>query len=69
MLYPITGPFTSMVLALQDIQAVALMLCKMAFWLSYKVVVLHSDNSSAEAYLCNQGNIASLFLSRLACSI
>ena len=41
--------------ALQEFQAVAIMLCRMAFWLSGKVVALHLDNSTAKAYLCNQG--------------
>ena len=31
--------------------------------------VLHLDNSTAEAYLCNQGCTVSSFLSRLACQI
>ena len=42
------------------------MLCKVAFWLSGKVVALHLDNSTAKAYLCNQDGTASTFLSRLA---
>ena len=41
--------------ALQELQAFALVLCKMAFWLSSKVVALHLNNS-------NQGGTASLFL-------
>ena len=56
-------------IALQDLQAVAIMLPKMAFWLSGKVVALHLDNSMATAYLCNQGGTVSPFLSRLACQI
>ena len=39
-------------IALQEIQAVALMLYKMAFWFSGKVFALHLDNNTAEAYLC-----------------
>ena len=54
-------------IALQELQAVAMMLCRMAFCLSGKVVALLSDNSTAKAYLCNQGGTASPFLSRLAC--
>ena len=46
-----------------------MMLCRMAFHLSGKVVVLHLDNSTAKAYLCNQGGTVSPFLSRLACWI
>ena len=41
----------------------------MAFCLSGKVVALHLDNSTAKAYLCNQGGTVSPFLSRLACWI
>ena len=41
-------------IALQELQAVAIMLCRMAFHLSGKVVALHLDNSTAKAYLCNQ---------------
>ena len=41
-----------------ELQAVILMLHKMAF-----------DFSTAKAYLCNQGGTASLFLLRLACHI
>ena len=56
-------------IAFQELQAVAMMLCRMAFCLSGKVVVLHLDNSTAKAYLCNQGGTVSPFLSRLACWI
>ena len=45
------------------------MLHRIAFCLSGKVVVLHLDNSTAKAYLCNQGDTVSPFLSRLACQI
>ena len=45
------------------------MLHRMAFRLSGKVVALHLDNSTAKAYLCNQGGTVSPFLSRLACGI
>ena len=41
----------------------------MAFYLSGKVVALNLDNSTAKAYLCNQGGTVSPFLSRLACQI
>ena len=44
-----------------------MMLCRMAFCLSGKVVTLHLDNSTATAHLCNQGGTVSPFLSRLAC--
>ena len=39
--------------ALQELQAVALMLQKMAFCLSIKMVALHLDSSTAKAFLCN----------------
>ena len=45
------------------------MLHRMAFHLSGKVVALHLDNSTAKAYLCNQGGTVSSFLSRLTCWI
>ena len=45
------------------------MLHRMALHLSGKVVALYLDNSTAKAYLCNQGGTVSPFLSRLACQI
>ena len=54
-------------IALQELQA--MMLHRMAFNLSGKVVALHLDNSTAKAYLCNQGGTVSPFPSRLACQI
>ena len=56
-------------IALQEFQAIAMMLCRMAFCLFGKVVALHLDNSTAKVYLCNQGGTVSPFLSRLACWI
>ena len=56
-------------IALQELQAVAIMLHRMAFCLSGKVVALHLDNSTVKAYLCNQGGTVSPFLSRLPCQI
>ena len=53
-------------IALQERQAVAIMLHRMAFCPSGKVVALHLDNSTAKAYLCNQGGTVCPFLSRLA---
>ena len=64
-----SGSLSRAHIALQEIQAVAIMLCRMAFCLSGKVVTLHLDNSTAKAYLCNQGGTVSPFLSRLACQI
>ena len=40
-------------IALQELQAIAMMLHRMAFHLSGNVVALHLDNSTAKAYLCN----------------
>ena len=56
-------------IALQQLQAVAVMLHRMAFCLSGKVVALHLDNSTTKVYLCNQCGTVSSFLSRLACQI
>ena len=50
-------------------QAVAMMLCRMTFQVYGKLVALHSVNSTAKAYLCNQVGRVSPFLSRLACQI
>ena len=55
--------------ALQELQSITMMLHRMSFCLSGKVVALHLDNSIAKAYLCNQGGTVSHFLSRLACWI
>ena len=49
-------------IALQELKAIAMMLCRMAFHLSGKMVALHLDNSTAEACLCNQGGTVSPFL-------
>ena len=64
-----SGSLSRAHIALQELQAVAIMLHRMAFHLSGKVVALHLDNSTAKAYLCNQGCKVSSFLSRLACWI
>ena len=64
-----SGSLSRAHIALQELQAVAVMICRMAFCLSGKVVALHLDNSTAKAYLCNQGGTVSPFLSRLACWI
>ena len=72
-LYQLVDPFQVLYagahIALQELQAIAMMLCRMAFCLSGKVVALHLDNNTAKAYLCNQGGTVSPFLSRLACWI
>ena len=64
-----SGSLSRAHVALQELQAVAIMLHRMAFHLSGKVVALHLDNSTAKAYLCNHGGTVSPFLSRLACQI
>ena len=46
-----------------------MMLYRMSFHSYGKVVALHLDNSTANAYLCNEGGTVSPFLSRLACWI
>ena len=56
-------------IALQELQAVAMILSRMVFWLSGMVFAFHLDNCSTKAYLCNQGGTVSPFLSRLACWI
>ena len=64
-----SGSLSRAHIALQELQVVAIMLCRMTFHLSGKVVALHLDNNTAKAYLCNQGGTVSPFLSRLACQI
>ena len=56
-------------IALQEAQAIAMMLHRMVFYLSVRVVALHLDNSTTKAYLCNQGGTVPPFLSRLVCWI
>ena len=56
-------------IALQELQAVAMMLHRIAFCLSGKVFALHLDNITVKAYLCNQDGTVYPFLSRLACQI
>ena len=56
-------------ITLQELQAISMMLYRMAFHLSSEVVALHLDNSTAKAYMCNQGGTVSPFISKLACQI
>ena len=53
----VSGPWSGSMcrahIALQELQAVAMVLCRMAFHLSGKVVALHLDSSTAKVYLCN----------------
>ena len=48
-----SGSLSRAHIALQELQAVAIMFHRMAFHLSGKVVALHLDNSTAKAYVCN----------------
>ena len=50
-----SGSMCKVHIVLQELQAVAIMLHIMAFQLSIKLVALHLNNSTANAYLCNQG--------------
>ena len=56
-------------IALQKLQAITLMLCRMAFSLCGKVDTLHLGNNSAITYLYNLGDMLHLFLFKLACYI
>ena len=49
--------------ALQELQVVGLILHKIAFWLSGKVVALYLENNTTKTYLCNKGGTAFHFLS------
>ena len=46
---------------MQELQADGLMIPKMAFQLSGKLLALHLDNNNSKAYLGNQGGTASTF--------
>ena len=63
---PRSGSMHSVYTALQELQAITLILHRMAFCLSGKVV-LQLDNSTAKASLCNQGGTVQFSLSSLAC--
>ena len=69
----VSGPWSGSMcrahIALQELQAIAMMLHRMSFCLFGKVVALHLENSTAKAYLCNQGGRVSSFVSSLACWI
>ena len=61
-----SGSMCRVHIALQEFQAVAMILCRMAFCLSGNVVVaLYLENSMTHAYLCNQGGTVSPLLSML----
>ena len=55
--------------ALQELEVVSLMLCKVVFQLLGMTDALVFDSSTAKAHLCNEGGTASVFLSRLTCCI
>ena len=59
-----SGPMCMAYIALQELQVITMMLHRMAFCLSGKVVALYLDNSTA-----NTCGTASPFISRLACQI
>ena len=48
--------------ALQNLQAVVLMLHRIAFHLSGKMVAKHLYNSTAKAYICNQDDTITSFI-------
>ena len=50
-------------IALQELWAVSMVLHRMGFWLSGKMVSLHLDNCSAKTYLCYQSGTVSPFIS------
>ena len=54
-------------IALQGLYIVAMMLHRMAFWLSSEVVAMHLNNIIVKAYWC--GVTVSAFLSRMACHV
>ena len=66
---PWSGSMCMAHIALQELQAIVMILHRMALHLSGKVVALHLDNSTVKAYLCNQDGTVSPFLSMLACQI
>ena len=55
--------------AMQELQAITVRMCRLAFQLSGKVVALQLDNSTVKVFLCVQGDTVSLFLSRPNCHI
>ena len=69
----VSGPWSGSMcrahITLQGLQAIVMMLQRMAFCLSGKVVVWHLDNSTAQDYLHNQCGTMSPILSWLACHI
>ena len=67
---PISDPWSGFLfrvhITLQEVQAIALKMHRMAFQLSGKLVALQLDNSTPKTYLYKQGGTVSLFLSTLA---
>ena len=66
---PGLGLCVRLILPCRNFRQLAMMLGRMAFWISGKVVTLHLDNCTAKAYLCKSSGTVSPFLSRLACWI
>ena len=54
-----SGPMHRAHISMQELQVIAMMLHRMAFCLSHKMVASHLDNSTTKAYLCNQGGTVS----------
>ena len=64
-----SGSMHTFHIALQELQAVVLILHRMAFLLCSKVFALEFDKITAKVYLCSQVGAISLFLLRLTCCI
>ena len=62
-----SGSISNVSIALEELQAVVVLLCRMVFCLSGKVVPLYLDNSTAKVYLCNEGDSVSVMLYIIAC--
>ena len=50
----LSGSMDKAHITFQELKGVLVMLHRMAFWLSGKVVALPLDNSTAKSYFCNQ---------------
>ena len=64
-LWYVLGSMSDAHIALQECQVVVLMLCRMAFHLSGKLVALHLHVCTFKANICNHNSIVLLFLYRL----
>ena len=63
---PWSGSVHRVHIVVQELQAISLMLHRMTFQLSGKVVAFQLGSSTAKAYLCKQGDTLSLFFPDLA---